>query len=736
MPHAAWAIIRSMPERFGQRRRGRQAGLALEHERGRGARIRVRQAADRGAPPRAEGRGPSSSFVLPSHRSPWSGHRENGHRRRAWANLGAAHARPRRSLARSRHVGAAAAARSGPPSATRSSEHSLAVARTASVLAWGTWAGVLVAVLLPTHREPHGAAHRGPRRARPRPTGPRSRAIAAVTDALAVAGAALAVVAAFSPADRRRVRQRLGVRRRAALPAARPDGRCCSVRSRSRASAAVAAPDRRPAPAGRARSGSPGAVVLAVGLPVAAVAVARAPRAGAPLGGARAGRPGAARPARARGAGAVPRVGSIRRLGPAPADAGRRDASTSRSGRSGWRWSWSSSSPSAVAPRRPDRSVQVRAGRAAAVHAHPPGALLRRGRRPAHPCRWPWIGVDASVAAPWGRQGRCLEPDRPNSARIQAARPGGRGWRSPRSCSSSAVVVAWLVDDPDRPELSGPPRPAGRVDAGPPHRARRVGRRVRLDARAHRRRADGRASTTSTRWPTPASRRSTSRPPTPGRAAAGVMEPDRLAPLIERAHDRGLHVVAWYLPTLVDVEADLRRLDGVGGPAVDGLAVDIESVEVTDVAERNRRLLHLSQRPPRVAGSRQGDRRHHPVGGAPAGGEPGVLAGLPVGRARRALRRHAADDVLVDPQGGAPRRRALRRREPRSHPRQHRRRRRCRSSPIGGIADGRDDRRAGGHGARDRGARYAGWRPLRLGDVHTRPVGDAGARSATCSLPV
>ncbi len=76
--------------------------------------------------------------------------------------------------------------------------------------------------------------------------------------------------------------------------------------------------------------------------------------------------------------------------------------------------------------------------------------------------------------------------------------------------------------------------------------------------------------------------------------AAGVVEPDRLAPLIARAHSRGLHVVAWYLPTLEDDAADLRRLTASAELPVDGLAVDIESVDVLDVAERNRRLLQLS----------------------------------------------------------------------------------------------------------------------------------------------
>jgi hypothetical protein len=80
------------------------------------------------------------------------------------------------------------------------------------------------------------------------------------------------------------------------------------------------------------------------------------------------------------------------------------------------------------------------------------------------------------------------------------------------------------------------------------------------------------------------------------RSAALVMEPERLDEIIDRAHERGMHVVAWYLPSLVDVDADLDRLIASAALDVDGLAVDIESVEVTDVMERNRRVLDLSHR--------------------------------------------------------------------------------------------------------------------------------------------
>jgi hypothetical protein len=77
-------------------------------------------------------------------------------------------------------------------------------------------------------------------------------------------------------------------------------------------------------------------------------------------------------------------------------------------------------------------------------------------------------------------------------------------------------------------------------------------------------------------------------------ASRGVMEPELLAPILQRAHDRELHVVAWYLPTFEDVELDLDRLTASAALDVGGLAVDIESTAVADVAERNRRLLDLT----------------------------------------------------------------------------------------------------------------------------------------------
>ena len=78
------------------------------------------------------------------------------------------------------------------------------------------------------------------------------------------------------------------------------------------------------------------------------------------------------------------------------------------------------------------------------------------------------------------------------------------------------------------------------------------------------------------------------------RSAADVIEPERLDELIDEAHRNDLHVVAWYLPTLVDVDTDLQRLVAASELAVDGLGVDIESVDVEDPVERTRRVLDLS----------------------------------------------------------------------------------------------------------------------------------------------
>jgi len=76
----------------------------------------------------------------------------------------------------------------------------------------------------------------------------------------------------------------------------------------------------------------------------------------------------------------------------------------------------------------------------------------------------------------------------------------------------------------------------------------------------------------------------------------GVAEPARLNAIIQRAHAHGIRVVVWYLPTLTDVNADLSRLLAIAALPVEGIAVDIESREVSDPNDRSARLVDLSNR--------------------------------------------------------------------------------------------------------------------------------------------
>jgi hypothetical protein len=80
------------------------------------------------------------------------------------------------------------------------------------------------------------------------------------------------------------------------------------------------------------------------------------------------------------------------------------------------------------------------------------------------------------------------------------------------------------------------------------------------------------------------------------RSTADVIEPERLDALIDAAHSNDMHVVAWYLPTLVNLDRDLRRLIAAAELAVDGLGVDIEAIDVADAAERNERVIDLTAR--------------------------------------------------------------------------------------------------------------------------------------------
>jgi hypothetical protein len=79
-------------------------------------------------------------------------------------------------------------------------------------------------------------------------------------------------------------------------------------------------------------------------------------------------------------------------------------------------------------------------------------------------------------------------------------------------------------------------------------------------------------------------------------SASDVQEPERLMPMIDRAHARGMRVVVWYLPTLEDTNRDLQRLLAISRLPAEGIAVDIESRQVADAGERSRRLVDLSHK--------------------------------------------------------------------------------------------------------------------------------------------
>ena len=75
-----------------------------------------------------------------------------------------------------------------------------------------------------------------------------------------------------------------------------------------------------------------------------------------------------------------------------------------------------------------------------------------------------------------------------------------------------------------------------------------------------------------------------------------ILDPAVLRAFIDRAHARGVWVVAWYMPTHEDHETDVRRLIAASQLPVDGISVNIESQNQPDIAVRNARVLDLSSR--------------------------------------------------------------------------------------------------------------------------------------------
>src|SRR5262245_15305967 len=82
-----------------------------------------------------------------------------------------------------------------------------------------------------------------------------------------------------------------------------------------------------------------------------------------------------------------------------------------------------------------------------------------------------------------------------------------------------------------------------------------------------------------------------------------------LGEFLSLAHEAGLGVVAWYLPSVVDVDADVamvRRIASLraGGSGFDAIALDLEDTQsVTDLAARNDRIVELTKRTRKLLGT-------------------------------------------------------------------------------------------------------------------------------------
>ena len=84
--------------------------------------------------------------------------------------------------------------------------------------------------------------------------------------------------------------------------------------------------------------------------------------------------------------------------------------------------------------------------------------------------------------------------------------------------------------------------------------------------------------------------------------AAPVFRPADAGRFIDAAHAAGLRIVAWYLPSFLNVRIDgpkavgAIRFRSANGERFDAFALDIEATKVRSFALRDRRLLALSAR--------------------------------------------------------------------------------------------------------------------------------------------
>ena len=86
------------------------------------------------------------------------------------------------------------------------------------------------------------------------------------------------------------------------------------------------------------------------------------------------------------------------------------------------------------------------------------------------------------------------------------------------------------------------------------------------------------------------------------RSPTDVVDPSGLGRLVDSLHARGIRVVGWYLPGHDNHARDIRRARAMlsfrtpQGGALDGIALDVESLRNTNVKQRTTRLLDLLTR--------------------------------------------------------------------------------------------------------------------------------------------
>jgi hypothetical protein len=91
-------------------------------------------------------------------------------------------------------------------------------------------------------------------------------------------------------------------------------------------------------------------------------------------------------------------------------------------------------------------------------------------------------------------------------------------------------------------------------------------------------------------------------------ATVDVVNPIQLGRFVDALHAHGIRVVAWYLPGHVKPAVDLRRslamlaFRSATGGAFDGIALDIESTKVRNVALRSGRAVALTRQVRQQAG--------------------------------------------------------------------------------------------------------------------------------------